>query len=127
MGIRVRADDEIGLVKSAAEGLYSAIGELQPVPGDCTPFSFARKGRDNAVLLRDFLTELLILFERDHRMLTSVQNAELSDGRLSVSGASSPVDADGSVLSREVKAVTYHGLALSRKAGEYEATLIVDI
>jgi SHS2 domain-containing protein len=127
MGIRVHANTRDGLLWPAAAGLYTAIGELVPIPTASSSFAFNKAGGDGAVLLRDFLTELLILFERDHKILTAIETASLSDGRLTVSGTAADVDLERSVFCREVKAITYHDLNIREADGGYEATLIVDI
>ncbi len=127
MGIRVRADTREGLLSPATAGLYAAFGELTPAQVASTPFWFEGQGRDNAVLLRDFLTELLILFERDHKLLVRIESASFSDGKLTVSGKAADVDLERSVYCREVKAITYHDLGIRKVDGGYEATLIVDI
>ena len=127
MGIRVRGGSLRELIAPAAEGLYAAFGELKPADGDRVPFHFSQSGRDEAVLLRDFLTELHILFERDHRILADIESAQFGGGRLEVRGTSAKVDSQRSSLCREVKAVTYHELAIRLVDGGFEATVIVDI
>lgn len=126
IGIRVRAASLSALVEPAGAGLYAAIGELAPGEpvGDV---SWDLEGDDAAVLLRDYLTELLVLFERDQRMLTDPDVTEYNDNRLSVRGLARRVDERRSVLEREVKAVTYHELAVRPIDGGLEATFIVDI
>ena len=127
MGIRVRAKTREGLLWPAAAGLYAAFGELIAATTTSTPFTFQEKGGDAAVLLRDFLTELLILFERDHKILTRIELASFGGGALVVSGQSADVDSERSVYCREVKAITYHGLSVREVDDGFEATLIVDI
>lgn len=127
MGIRVRAETRARLIAPAVAGLYAAIGELEAGSGASKSFRFDEKGADEAILLRDFLTELLVLFERDQRILTAIQSTQFSDGQLSVLGESGPLDGERSALFREVKAITYHDLSIRDVPGGYEATMIVDI
>jgi SHS2 domain-containing protein len=126
LGIRVFAATRAELVPLAAEALYAAIGELRPA-GDPRPILVEFHGEDAAVLLRDFLSELLYAFEQERRMMTSIQIAEFSASRMAVTGESREVDETASVLMREVKAVTYHELALREFAEGVEFTCIVDI
>jgi SHS2 domain-containing protein len=126
MGIRVRAATMPGLLMPAAEGLYAAIGELVAV-GDGSLLHFDFRGDDPSVLLRDFLTELLILFERDKRRLVAVVDAAFTESRLTVTAKTAPVDLERSAFHREVKAITYHELSIRTVPGGYEATFIVDI
>jgi len=126
MGLRVFAPSLAGLVPPAAVGLYSVIGELVPI-GASLPFTFEWSGDEPSLLLRDFLTELLFLFERDHRIVVAPAAREFTPTRLSISGPSFAVDESKSVYYREVKAITYHELAIRSVAGGYEATIILDI
>ena len=107
--------------------MYAAFGELRPAQKASTPFRFDEQGRDDAVLLRDYLTELLILFERERKMLVSIESASFGDGKLVVSGKAADVDLERSVYCREVKAISYHELSICEVDCGYEATLIVDI
>lgn len=126
MGIRVCAADLPALLQPAAEGLYAAIGEL--VAGaPVTPVSLDLGGHDAAELLRDFLTELLILFERDQRMMTTIDCRQFDDQRLIAVAQMNQIDPETSVFDREVEAVTYHELAIRTITGGVEATFIVDI
>ena len=114
------------LLTPAAEGLYAALGELV-AGGDELPMHFDFQGDDPSVLLRDFLTELLILFEHDKRRLVAVVDAAFTESRLSVTAKTAAVDLERSAFHREVKAITYHELNIHAIAGGYEATFIVDI
>jgi SHS2 domain-containing protein len=125
VGLRVFAPDMNGLIEPAARGLYAVIGELATT-GEPQPFSLDLAGDDPALLLRDYLTELLVLFERDQRVVEQL-GGQFVAGRLAVRGQQRVVDAGKSVYFREVKAITYHDLAIRSIPGRYEATIIVDI
>jgi SHS2 domain-containing protein len=126
MGIRVRAPTMAELLMPAAEGLYAAIGELV-AEGEESSVHFDFQGDDPSVLLRDFLTELLILFERDQRRLVAVVDAAFTESWFTVTAKVAPIDLERSAFHREVKAITYHELSIRVIAGGYEATIIVDI
>jgi len=126
MGIRVRAATLAELLKPAADGLYAVIGELVTT-GEAAPLTVELEGTDPSVLLRDFLTRLLILFECDGRQVVELDGAVFDERRLSAIAHAAAVDAERSVYLREVKAVTYHELGIRPIAGGYEATFIVDI
>ncbi len=126
IGIRVRASTLPQLVAPAGEGLYAVIGRL--VGGDrAGSFPFDLAGEDAAVLLRDYLTELLFLLERDRRVVASVEVLTFTDQRLSGVAETRLLDDKRSTYYREVKAVTYHKLAIRTIPGGCEATIIVDI
>ncbi len=114
------------LLMPAAEALYAAIGELA-TDNEKSPFHFEFESNDPSVLLRDFLNELLILFERDQLCLKAIIESTFTASRLIVAGSMAPVNLERSVFHREVKAITYHELNIREVAGGYEATFIVDI
>ena len=114
------------LLMPAAEGLYAAIGELVAA-SEASLQHFDFQGDDPSILLRDFLTELLILFERDQRRLVEVVDAAFVESRLTVKAKTAPVELERSAFHREVKAITYHELSIREGPGGYEATFIVDI
>ena len=129
MGIRVFAPTLPELIQPAGEALYSVIGELatsgEPVPMD---FDLSAPDRhDPALLLRDYLAELLLLFERDQRVVTHANVSRFDVERLTVAAQAALLDERRTIYHREVKAVTYHELAIRKTADGYEATFIVDI
>jgi SHS2 domain-containing protein len=126
LGIRAFAPTLAELIPPCTEGLYEAIGKV--VAGDGgTAWLGDWRGGDPAVLLRDYLADALDLFYRERRRLQRARATEFNERRLVVSGEACVVDEAASDLCREVKAVTYHELAIRAVPGGYEATLIVDI
>ena len=125
-GIRVRAGTLAGLVAPAGEALYVIIGDLTPT-AETNSIVFDLDGSDPATLLRDYLTELLVLFERHSRIATAVKVKTFDDQRLSLTIQAALVDRDHSDYLREVKAITYHELAVRTMPDGYEATVIVDV
>lgn len=126
VGIRARAATMEGLLRPAAEGLYAVIGELA-VCGEPKPVSWEFTGEEAAVALRDYLAELLVLFERGRRVAIEHEVEEFSAGRLAVTTQTRAVDEERSAYHREVKAITYHKLEIVAVEGGFEATIIVDI
>jgi SHS2 domain-containing protein len=126
IGIRAFAPSLATLIAPSTEGLYAVIGDVVAA-GDSHPWRFEAAGDDTSLLLRDYLAEVLLLFDTEHRRLTGLSVAEFTAQRLCVTAGAQPVDAPRSVLQREVKAVTYHALAIRPVNGGLEATFIVDI
>lgn len=126
IGIRITATSRTELVVGAIRGLYTVIGELQS-EGEKQNITFHLSGEDDAVLLRDFLNEVLFLFEQKRQLVTSPEVRQFGNGRLHVVAAAQGVDGARSRYDREVKAVTYHELAVRPVAQGWEATVIVDI
>ena len=126
MGITIRAPSLPQLLAPAGEALYAAIGQLV-AGGDSQALTLELPGLNSAELLRDYLGELLILFERDHRIVRRVQVLRYCDKQLSATLFTQAVDNKRSVFHREVKAITYHELQVQEISGGYQATVILDI
>ena len=126
VGVRVWAPALPALVAPATEGLYTVIGHIATT-GQPAPRTIEVAGDDPAVLLRDYLAEVLLLFEQAHRRLMHLEARAFTAHELVVTGAATPIDAAQSAFEREVKAVTYHELAIRRIADGWEATYILDI
>ena len=126
IGIRVRAASLPGLLAPAGEGLYAVIGDV--VAGsEADPVTFDLTGTEPPLLYRDYLAELLILFERNARRVTTLAAPVFDEQHLKVTARTANVDQTRSLLLREVKAITYHMLGIRSIYGGYEATVIVDI
>jgi SHS2 domain-containing protein len=126
MGVRVRAASLAALFRTAGEALYAAIGQLA-VRDESKSISFELKAGDTAELLQDYLSKLLVAFESDHAVIRDVVFETLTEQRLVATGQSRPLDAERSVFHREVKAITYHQLSVTKTAGGFEAVFILDI
>jgi SHS2 domain-containing protein len=126
IGVRVVAPSLPTLIAPSTAGLYAVIGEVAAA-GHSHRWRFDASGDDASLLLRDYLAEVLLLFDTEHCRLTNLNVTEFTPQRLCVTADAQPVDAPRSVLQREVKAVTYHALAIRPVEGGFEATFIVDI
>jgi SHS2 domain-containing protein len=126
IGVRAFAPSLPELIEPCAAGLYTVIGDVLTV-GEVRPWQFDAEGTDAALLLRDFLAELLLIFEVQRQRPVNLTVREFSSTRLTVGGRLQRVDYARSRLQREVKAVTYHELAIRGTEGQYEATFILDI
>jgi SHS2 domain-containing protein len=126
IGVRAMAPTLAELLRSATDGFYTVIGELT---AGASPRNerFEFTDGEPALLLRDYLAELLMLFEHERRMLTAVEVEAFERGCLIVVGESRDVDESTSIFHREAKAVTYHELQVREVDEGYEATFIVDI
>ena len=126
-GIRIVAPTLPELLKPAGDGLYAVIGTVVPSAEPPQRVSLDLTGSDPSLLLRDYLHELLILFERDDRIVTAVEQATFESERLTAGVQATLADRAHSAYHREVKAITYHELEIRSVPGGYEATVIVDI
>jgi SHS2 domain-containing protein len=126
VGVRVLAPTRAELVPPATEGLYTVIGALATFD-DGEPWSFEAHGDEPALMLRDYLAELLHLFDTRRTRITDIVVAAFEADHLVLAGQLRRIDPNRSHLEREVKAVTYHELSLVEQDGAFEATYIVDI
>ena len=126
IGIRATADTLPELVRAAGEALCEVIGRLETA-GPTRRIRFAFEADDPALLLRDYLAEVLLLIEGDQVVVAVGEVPVFDQHRLEVVAEVAALDRERSALDREVKAVTYHELDLHRTDNGYEATLIVDI
>ncbi len=130
IGIRARAATLPELAAVMGDGLYAVIGELVPAcgsAGEARELKIELHHADTAVLLRDYLDELLVLFDRDHRLVTVANVSTFGEGRLVAILATALVDHERSDYHHEVKAITYHELDIRQIPGGFEGTVIVDI
>ena len=125
-GLRIVAPTLPELLEPAARGLYAIIGHLVAGAGQDS-VHFNLRGGDAPVLLRDYLDELLVLFDRDTTMATALTVHGFDENRLVVHAETAAVDKKRSALHHEVKAITYHELDIRAIPGGYEATIIVDL
>lgn len=128
IGVRAYAPTLPALVEPATRGLYEVIGELVPAADAASEqIRFDLSGDEPAVMLRDYLAEILLLFETRKLMMIAATVDEFSEQRLALSVQLRPVDQARSDYEREVKAVTYHELRIRPLEDGFEATYILDI
>ena len=126
IGLRIRAPTLPELLKPAAEALYAVIGKLA-VTDDAGGMRFDLRADDAALLLRDFLARLLVLFECEGRVIRSLEVHTFNENRLIATAQPALVDHDHSTFSHEAKAITYHELSIRSTPDGLVATVIVDI
>lgn len=125
LGISARGASKGQAIAAAVDGLYAAIGSLVP-GGDAIAYSFEAENDDLSLAMHDLLTDALLLFEDEQRMLTDLV-VTLSGKTLVAEAQAAMIDEEKSDLAREVKAITYHELKIEKDGDEYVATVIVDI
>ena len=126
LGLRARAPDLNTLFAEAAACLFSAVldnvGEIRPNQ----TVEIAVPGTDRELLLYDWLRDLLR--EADERGMVFGRFAvTVTDTGLTGTAWGEPLDRDRHQLSREVKAITYHGLKVEQTADGWLAEVIIDI
>lgn len=125
LGLLVRAASLEELFVEAAKGLaLLLVGEFPVTPAGWREIEI--QGPDREVLLVDFLSELLALTTVEELVPVRVELDELEAESLKArAGFVRLKDLGG--LKREIKAVTYHGLSVTRTPEGYEARLVLDV
>lgn len=131
VGIEIEAPTLASLLRRAAEGVwYLVFGERvevgEPTPGDAEEEARSLRLQADApdALLLKWLQELLYWFEVDRFVARRVRFDELSERRLEACAWGEPAARDAV---RDLKGVTYHGLAAERAADAWKARVIFDI
>jgi len=121
VGVVARAPTLEELFAESARAMFSILAE-SGVPAPAGTDSFAVAGSSPEEELRDFLSELLYRFSADHRMYVGFAAAP---GKLDA--AWETYDPVRHPLRTELKAVTYHQLAVVREDGGWRGRVIFDV
>ncbi len=126
LGLRVVAADLNALFAEAGHGLFAMIVENPEAIRPGRPVSIHLDGGDREYLLFDWLNELLFLFDSEHLLLSEFR-VNVQPAGLSAEARGEALDPTRHRLDHEVKAITYHGLAVKQTAAGWVAEIIVDI
>lgn len=126
LGLRITAADEESLFVEAARALYSILVENADSLRAEQTVDLTIAGSDLDYLLFDWLSELLYRYERE-KFLASEISVQRTAGGIAAQLKGEPADPSRHTLFREVKAITYHQLHVTRTATGWEAEVIVDI
>lgn len=131
IGIRVFGKTLEDLFVNAAFAMSELIVKNPPTP----PFVKGGKGGfvvkitavDKEQLLVKWLSEILYLIDAKNLMPVGFKISEVSDTYLAAAVAVEPFDPAKHKIKRQIKAVTYHGLAIKKAGGQFEVSVIFDI
>ncbi len=119
--LTVWAPAMIDLLQQAARGMYALMhARLQSEPREAYRFEIAASDRET--LLVTFLAELLYFTQRDEVGFDRFELAQEGD-RLIVEVEGAPLES----IAKEIKAVTYHNLAVRETERGLEATIVFDV
>ncbi len=126
LGLRIRAADLNTLFAEAGECLLASMVDDPKSVSAVESQTVAIAGTDREFLLFDWLRELLSRSD-EARMLWCRFDTTVTSSGLTATIWGEPFDPLRHLLSREVKAITYHGLKIEDVDGGFEAEVIVDI
>ncbi len=117
----VWAPDLVNLLRQAAGGMYALMqARLQAEPRESYRFEIAAPDRET--LLVTFLSELLYFTQRDDVAFDQFDLVQ-SGERLAAEVEGAPIES----IAKEIKAVTYHDLAVRETARGLEVTIVFDV
>ncbi len=131
LGARVFAPTLEELFAGAAEALFALMVDVEAVaPADTERIEVAlapEEEDDEALLLREWLAELLYRFEVKGRVYRDFRVLEVSRRRAVALARGEAFEPARHPVLRPIKAVTYHGLAIAHTPEGLEAQIIFDV
>ena len=118
---RVQSDTLAGLLVEAAHGMYKLTGGCYAAP--CISREIEISSADEVSLLVAWLEELAFLLEMEGLIFDELQVLHATPHRLLVVATGGQVHN----LTRLIKAVTFHDLAINKTAAGLETTVVFDV
>ncbi|MGF1579544.1 MAG: archease [Gemmataceae bacterium] len=126
LGLRIQSPDLNSLFEEAARAMFTAVVEDLSTIEDKVEVEIRIEGDEVDYLLFDWLTDLLIRFDADH-MLFGKFEVEVTPTGMRGRVWGEKIDRSRHEIEHEVKAITYHGLAVEQTEAGWLAEIIVDI
>ncbi|WP_419659069.1 hypothetical protein Dvar_79470 [Desulfosarcina variabilis str. Montpellier] len=124
--IRITGDSQAALFQNAGLALADLICEANSLTPDET-LTIDVEGDDPADLMVNYLRELLYQWSGEEKLIQKVDILVLSDRTLSARIHTTHYNPDQHTILNEIKAVTYHQIAVEPVAGGWQATVVFDI
>jgi len=126
MGMEITAPDPVDLFTKAGRALvHIMLGDILSKGQETMNISLT--GEDLSDLMVRWLTEILYLFAGEYLVITDINIDNLSSATLNASLAVTPFDPSRHEVLREIKAVTYHQIEVTRQCGIWKARVIFDL
>jgi SHS2 domain-containing protein len=126
MRMEITGSDPVDLFGKAGRALiHIMLGDIRSKGSDTMKVSLT--GEDLSDLMVRWLTEILYQFEGEHLITTDIIIDYLSSATLKASLAITPFDPSQHEVLREIKAVTYHQIDVTRQDGIWKARVIFDL
>lgn len=122
ISVHIQAEDFAGLLLGAASAMFELMGISTDKEGE-RQRTIEVEGIDREDLLVAWLEELLYLIERHEVGFGKIELVALNDTNLVASVEELP----GVVPSKEIKAVTYHGLEIKETRMGVEVAIVFDV
>lgn len=126
LAMEVFGRDPWELYANAAGALYDILVQ-GPTAGDCEERSFNIGGADRADLMVNWLRELLFLWNGRQQVVNRVTIEALSETFMKAKAMTADYDPDRHRILREIKAVTYHRVAVQQHKSAWRAQIYFDV
>ena len=126
LGIRVKGESQEKLFENAGLALLDLLTDVALVRPH-SRLSFSLTAESLEALFVEWLRELLYLFYGKNKLFCAFEITELKETSLAVSCWGERYDPRRHILLSEIKAVTYHELAIRRDGSGWVAQAIFDI
>lgn len=121
--LELEAPTEEAVFREATAALAELlVSEAPSHPGEPRPIAVAISGHDRALLLADWLDELVFYADADRLVPEAVERFELGDAGLCATVTARPGDPRPLV-----KGVTHHRLTFERSPHGFRARLVLDV
>lgn len=126
VGVEVEAGDPAELFRRAGLALFSLMVDLETVQARAERFiTVQADGWED--LLHDWLSRLLNDFLQDGFIAVAITVEEIGSTHVRARLGGEKLDYDRHGFETEIKAVTYHQLAVTQENGQWRARIIFDI
>lgn len=126
VGLRITADSAPALFSEAAKGMFSLIVRGKPTLATETR-NIRVQAHDWESLLVDWLRELLYLWHSENRRFCEVVSWTVAAHAISAVVQVDTINPASHVIRGEIKAVTYHQIAVETDARRWTAQVIFDV
>ena len=123
--LRVSAPDPERLFTAAARAVVEA--SVEGTIGDDLRRRIELAGPDKESLLVAWLNEILFLIFSGRFLPARVDRIRIEENTLAATLAGGPPDPEKQRFVREIKAATFHGLAVERSGAAWTATILFDV
>lgn len=127
VGLELDAPALKAAFEQAAASMFDLMCDLDTV-GECVPRTVRATSREGDLegLMVRWLTELLYVFASERLLLSSFHVRELAGGVIEADVAGEPYDPARHATKSELKAVTYHELAVKKTDAGWSVRVIFD-
>lgn len=127
LGIEVAGRTKRELFTKAALSLMDIVVERKETGAGVKEKALTVEGSDPADLLINFLREILYLFNAEAAIIGTCEITKCGNKTLDARLWLEPYNKKKHVMKTEIKAVTYHGLAVEKTEKGWKARIIFDV